>query len=144
MRFYCHPIVRSFLVIIQWCRSQLVTIRGRELNKSNCQNSIAVTIQQSKPIPTKKRKDKKIETMIIDFDCHLMVEIDFRFPTNNNKLMLQGIVTKKSLSLTSLSLQKQKFILRSNYNNNQRTYLQNDKEKLDFNCVKIYLCDNNN
>jgi hypothetical protein len=44
-----------------------------------------------------KRKDKEIETIMIDFDCHLMVDINFRFPTNNNKLMLQGILTKKSI-----------------------------------------------
>jgi hypothetical protein len=44
-----------------------------------------------------KREDKEIDTILIDFDCHLMVEINFRFPTNNNKLMLQGKLTKKSL-----------------------------------------------
>lgn len=98
MRFYCHPIVRSLLVIIQWCRSHWLAYSREpfeqiKLLELNCSHHSTMETNSNQ-----KKKHKEIETMIIDFDCHLMVEINFRFPTNNNKLMLQGIVTKKSFT----------------------------------------------
>jgi hypothetical protein len=82
--------------------------------------------------------------MIIDFDCHLMVEINFRFPTNNDKLMLQSIVTKKSLSLNPFHYKNRSLFWVSTTITTSGLICKMTKKKLDFNCIKIYLCDNNN